>query len=100
MKKSDTSWQRLVAAARQAAPVIGDEAAPLGFSTRVAALAMERAEAPTLGASINRYSWKALALSLVLMGVSIAANYSAVNSLTESAHETDFDPVEEVLTLS
>ncbi len=96
MKTSHSAWQRLVVAARQA-PVAADDAAPYGFSTRVAALAS--IERPSLQSSLNHFAWRALGFSLMLMIVSIAANYSSVTTVAEI--EPDLaDPVEEILTLS
>lgn len=102
MKNSNTAWQRLVSAARQApATPAGEEAAPYGFSTRVTALAMAAAERPSLGSAINHFSWRALTLSVTLMIVSIAANYGTVAAVAvEAEQDAAFDPVEEVLTLS
>lgn len=101
MKISSTAWQRLVAAARQA-PNPGEESAPYGFSTRVAALAMAAMnERPTLQASLNRFAWRALGVSFLLMIVSILANYSSVTTVAENEQESSMtDLVEDVLTLS
>lgn len=100
MKKSTTAWQRIVAAARQVPEITGDDAAPFGFSTRVASLAMAAIERPSLQSALNRFSWRALTLSLMLMVVSIAANYSTVTNVVEVDQEVASDPVEEYLTLS
>lgn len=100
MKKSTTAWQRLVAAARQMPVTPGDDAAPYGFSTRVAALAMAAVERPSLQSALNHFSWRALTLSLMLMVVSIATNYSTVTNVVEVEQDAGLDPVEEVLTLS
>jgi hypothetical protein len=100
MKKSTTPWQRLIAAARQAPDIKGYDAAPYGFSTRVATLAMAAIERPSLQSALNHFSWRALSLSLMLMVVSIAANYSTVTTVAETEQDASFDPVEEVLTLS
>lgn len=100
MKTKRTAWQRLVVAARQA-PVAGDEAAPYGFSTRVAALALAAsAERPTLASLLNRFSWRALSLSLLLMALSIVANYSPAPKTVDSEQDTVADPIEEILSLS
>ena len=99
MKNSNSVWQRLVVAARQA-PIAGDDVAPYGFSTRVAALAMAAVEHPSLRSSLNHFSWRALGFSLMLMVVSIVANYSSVTTVAEAEQEVSFDPVEEYLTLS
>jgi hypothetical protein len=86
MKKSNTAWQRLVAAARQTPANPGDDA-----------LAMAAVERPSLASALNHFSWRALGFSLTLMIVSIAANYSTVTSVVEVEHESDVDPVEEML---
>lgn len=103
MKNTHTAWHRLVAAARQA-PVTppGEEAAPYGFSTRVAALAMAAAEQrPSLSSVLNRFAWRALTLSLTLMVVSIASNYTVATArAVETEQDIVADPVEEMLTLS
>lgn len=99
MKNHSTAWQRLVTAARQA-PISGDDTAPYGFSTRVAALAMAAVERPSLQSSLNRFSWRALGLSLMLMIVSIVANYSSVTTATDNEQDAGLDPVEEILTLT
>ncbi|MFT3867339.1 MAG: hypothetical protein QM715_02465 [Nibricoccus sp.] len=100
MKKSTTPWQRLVAAARQAPDLRTDDAAPYGFSVRVASLAMAAVERPSLQSALNHFSWRALTLALMLMAVSIAANYSTVTSVVDVEHDSDVDPVAEYLTLS
>ncbi len=101
MKKSQTPWLRLVAAARQAPNATGNDAAPYGFSTRVAAMALAAVERPSLAGALNRFSWRALTLSLLLMVASIAANYPTMPSGGDTAeHDVDFDPVEEALILS
>ena len=99
MKTPNSAWQRLVVAARQA-PISGDEAAPYGFSTRVAALGLAAVERPSLQSSLNHFSWRALGFSLMLMIVSIAANYTSVTTVTENDQDATIDPVEEYLTLS
>jgi hypothetical protein len=95
MKTSNSAWQRLVAAARQA-PDTGDDDAPYGFSTRLVALAMA-AERPTLLSSINRFSWRALSLSLMVMTLSIVTNYSSVTAVADNEQDLLDPVVEEVL---
>ncbi|MBI5382837.1 MAG: hypothetical protein HZA31_13140 [Opitutae bacterium] len=89
-------WDRLTAAARQL-PDTRDTSAPYGFATRVAALAMT-APRPSLGIMMERFSFRALGVAVVLMLVSVAANYTALASaFTE---ETELrDPIAEVLDL-
>ena len=94
------SWQRLVAAARQAPPA-GDLSAPYGFSTRVAALAFAP---PAPAASIfARYSLRAAAVAGLLALAAVAANYTAIKGafVDESVpvSPTD-DPVGEVVDLA
>ena len=97
MKTSASAWQRLVAAARHA-PDNRDDAAPFGFATRVSALAMAN-QPPAMRAMMSRLSWRALGVALMLMIVSIAANYSSVSFSTDNDQDT-FDPVAELLTAS
>lgn len=102
MKTPNLAWQRLVVAARQV-PLSGESAAPYGFSTRIAALAFAVVERPTLLSSLNRFSWRALGFSLVLMVLSIITNYNSVSVAAENrtADHDLVDPViEDVLTLS
>lgn len=68
-------WSRLTAAARNA-PDSRDTAAPYGFATRVAALAMT-AERP-MGSLFERLSWRALGVACLLAFASVALNFSAV----------------------
>ncbi len=74
MKPHDQAWQRLVTAARRAPADDRDTAAPYGFAARVAARAFAT-ETP-LGSLIERFSWRALAVSCLLMAVTVAADYS------------------------
>lgn len=78
MKPEETAWPRLVAAARQAKDE-RDTAAPYGFATRVAALAMagDRLSAAAL---FDRLSWRALGVAGLLALASVAFNYSALAS--------------------
>ena len=90
-------WQRLVAAARQA-PDDRDPAAPYGFATRVAALALSASPRPSFSFVFERLSLRALGIACLLMVASVAANYSAIASAFED--EVDLhDPVTEVLEL-
>jgi hypothetical protein len=98
MSPFDKSLQRLVSAARRAPPA-ADESAPYGFSTRVAALAFERAQ-PSASA-FARLSLRAAFIACALAVVAVAANYSAIRGAfddTSSASPTD-DPVAEVVDL-
>jgi hypothetical protein len=98
MKPERKSWQQLVAAARRAPPA-GDESAPFGFSTRVAALAFERGEAPA--SQFARTALRAAAVAGLLAVVAVAANFSAIKGAfdDDSAVATSDDPIAEVVDL-
>lgn len=100
MKPIDSAWLRLAHAVRRA-PVADDDKAPFGFSTRVAALAMGSVSArPPLGVALGSLSWRALGLAVMLMVLSIAANYSALGSTSDSYQDSVVDPVSDILTPS
>lgn len=91
-------WSRLTAAARRA-PDPRETAAPYGFATRVAALAVARE--PAGGSLLERFSFRALSVACLLMCLSVAANYSALTG-TLSVDEgiaTD-DPVAELVDIA
>jgi len=75
MNPNDSAWQKLTAAARRA-PVEPDVAAPFGFATRVAALAMAAGRRPAIPV-LERLSWRALGVAALLALISAAANYSS-----------------------
>jgi len=98
MKFDDKAWQRLVAAARRAPPA-GDESAPYGFSTRVAALAFE--QRPAGSALFARMALRAAAVAGLLAVAAVAANFSAIKGAFDEdapAQAAD-DPVAEVVDL-
>jgi hypothetical protein len=98
MNDFDKDWQRLVAAARQA-PRDGDEAAPFGFSTRVAALAFERRPA---GSMFGKYSLRAAWIACILAVVAVGANLSAILGAFSDDGGTlaqNDDPVSDVINL-
>ncbi len=68
-------WNRLATAARRA-PDDRDTAAPYGFATRVAALALAQERAVV--SLLERFSLRALGLACLLAVASVAANYSAL----------------------
>jgi len=70
-------WRRLVAAARRA-PVEDEGSAPLGFSTRVAALALAR-EYPAISL-FERLAPRAVMFACLLALGSVAFNYQAISS--------------------
>lgn len=89
-------WPRLVAASRRA-PDDRDTAAPYGFATRVAALAM--APERSVISLFERFSLRALGVAALLALVSVATNYSAIANAFGGEEEgtvTD-DPVAELV---
>jgi len=101
MKRNHQAWQRLVAAARRAPEEGGDEAAPYGFATRVAALALS-AEHPAHAALAPRLWLRAAGLACLLAVAAVAANYSVIASAFEEDQPmaaTMDDPVAEVVSL-
>jgi hypothetical protein len=96
MNPSDKSWQKLVAAARKA-PAAPDEAAPFGFSTRVAALAFSQQDRPP--SAFARLSLRAAAFACVLALGAVAANYTAIKGAfdDESPVASADDPIAEVV---
>jgi hypothetical protein len=92
------AWSRLAAAARQA-PAAGETAAPYGFSTRVAALAL--AQERVTASLLERFSLRALGVACLLALVSVATNYAAVaNALAEQEGIATDDPVAELVDLA
>lgn len=68
-------WTRLTAAARQL-PDHRDAAAPFGFATRVAALALgQRLQRTSL---LERFALRAFSIACLLAVLSVAVNYSAL----------------------
>lgn len=70
-------WSRLVAAARQARDE-RDTSAPYGFATRIAALAY--AQERNVASFVERFAWRAVAVSGALALLSVAMNYSALTA--------------------
>ncbi len=80
MNHNDQAWQKLVTAARQVRDD-RDTAAPFGFASRVAALAMER-RSEGVGALLERFSWRALAAAVLLAVGGAATNYAMAPAAT------------------
>ncbi|HEY5229210.1 MAG TPA: hypothetical protein VIJ19_11760 [Opitutaceae bacterium] len=97
MNPSDKPWQKLVAAARKAPePSPSDEAAPFGFSARVAALAFSQQAPPS--SVFARFSLKAAAFACVLALGAVAANYTAIKgAFDDSTQLAGDDPIGEVV---
>ena len=80
--KTDNGWERLAAAARRA-PEARDEAAPPGFATRVAALAMSARRRPERLSDLFsvRVSLRVLGAAAALAIASAGAGYPAAARL-------------------
>jgi hypothetical protein len=85
MNNFDQKWQRLTAAARRA-PAAGDEAAPQGFATRVAARALEAPPAgPWFG--VERLALRGLLAACALCAASVAFHYATGELTVEGEDE-------------
>jgi len=93
MNPSDQKWSRLVAAARST-PDTRDDAAPYGFATRVAALALAQNPVASL---LERFSLRALGLAALLALAFVAANYSSLTAMLRDEGVTTDDPVAEIV---
>jgi hypothetical protein len=97
MNKHDKSLQRLLAAARRA-PVSGDESAPFGFSTRVAARAFE--QAPHSAPSFARLSLRVAGIACLFAVVAVGVNYKAITTaLDDESTTAGDDPVADVVNM-
>jgi hypothetical protein len=97
MNKYDPSLQRLLAAARRA-PVSGDESAPFGFSTRVAARAFEQGQQPS--PSFARLSLRVAGIACLFAVVAVGVNYKAITSaIDDESTVAGDDPVADVVNL-
>lgn len=90
MTNYDEAWQRLAAAARTT-PVAGETAAPYGFATRVAALALAAGE--PRHSVIARLSLRAMGVACLLAVVAVGANYSTITHLFDDETPPADDPV-------
>jgi hypothetical protein len=97
MNPSDQKWSRLTAAARLAQDT-RETAAPYGFATRIAALAM--AQERIAVSLLERFSLRALGLAGLLALVCVAANFSTVTSLFRDEAASPDDPVAEIVDLA
>jgi hypothetical protein len=97
MNPLDQRWMRLTEAARRAGDD-RDTAAPYGFATRVAALALAQERT---GSLLERFSLRALGLAALLAVACVAANYSTLTSLfREEGSSIADDPVAEIVDLA
>jgi hypothetical protein len=99
MNKNEQSLKRLMEAARRA-PSSGDESAPFGFSTRVAARAFEPGQPalPSFARVALRMAWIACLFAVVAVGVNFRAITSAIDDETAVASGGD-DPVADVVSM-
>ena len=83
-------WSRLTAGARRASDE-RDTAAPLGFATRIAALAQTRKPASL----VERFALRALGFACLLAGLSVISNFSVLRPLSASGDDelAEDDPV-------
>ena len=90
--QSHQPWSRLVEGARRATDG-RDTAAPYGFATRIAALAM--AQETRMVSLVERFALRALGVACLLALVSVAANYSTLTAPALGADEESLgdDPV-------
>lgn len=95
MNDFEKTWAKLTAAAGKAPA--GDEAAPFGFSTRVAALAFAgETRAPSV---FGRLALRAAAAACLLAIIAVAVNFSAITGALDdtSTLASSDDPVAEVV---
>ena len=98
MKDFDQKWQRLTARARTA-PAGGDEAAPYGFATRVAAQAFAlRPGGP--GALFEKFALRGLVAAFALSLASMAYSYTALTAEADEDFSLASDPVPELLDIA
>ena len=96
MKSHDSRqiWPRLAALARRAPADTGDTSAPLGFATRVAALAFSESER-RVASLFELLAPRALLVAAALVVASVFVNYSSfgLGSVTDDAGQIMDDPV-------
>lgn len=94
MKNNSTPWDRLVTLARLAPPDSRDVSAPVGFATRVVALAFA-AQAPSFATLFARFAPRALGACGLLMILVATLNVGAVLNAVEIDTSTTLDPITE-----
>ncbi len=99
MNDFDQKWRRLTALARRA-PAEDAAAAPYGFATRVAALALESGRAPGPLALFEKFALRGLIAAFALSIASAAYSYTALTAAQEDELSLAADPVPELLELS
>jgi len=87
-RAADAIWATLISAARQAPDDNADARAPLGFSTRVAALALaQRRSVPSL---LEAFSLRALGLAGLAVALAFVAHLSVPQSVAAADEELFF----------
>ena len=96
------AWNELVKRAGDAGAESdrSEVAAPLGFATRVVALARQQAENASWSALFERRAWRALGLAGGIAVASVAVNLGSVaESIEQEVLQAD-DPVTAIMDLS
>jgi hypothetical protein len=98
MNSNEKSLQKLLEAARRA-PASGEESAPFGFSTRVAARAFEQAQPAR--PSFARVSLRVAGIACLFAVVAVGVNYKAITSAfdDETVAAAGDDPVSDLVNL-
>lgn len=97
-----TALNKLVNRAREAGtePDDLDTVAPLGFATRVVALARQKAEEASWGILFERRAWRALGLAGAIAAMSVVFNLESISDSIERDVLDADDPVTALLDLS
>jgi hypothetical protein len=82
MNRHNQSWQRLVAAARQAPA--DDDSAPYGFATRVAAQAWSSAPLPSAAALLEKFAFRGFVAAAACSLAAAAFGYSTLSAEAET----------------
>jgi hypothetical protein len=99
MNRNEKSLQKLLEAAR-GAPLTGDESAPFGFSTRVAARAFEAAQPSQ--PSFARVSLRVAAVACLFAVVAVGVNFKAITSAIDdesAVTSSGDDPIADVVNM-
>lgn len=99
MNKFDRIWTRLVALARRHVGDEGDLVAPLGFSTRIAALAVAARQQVSASLNWDRLAVRGLAVACILSAVSAFAAWPVVAGALSDDLADLADPLAEVALL-
>lgn len=104
MKKNTLALGRLMDRAREASGITQSNpeeiAMPLGFATRVVALAAIGCARDSMMALIERRAWRALAMAGGIAAVAVVVNLEPVTEAIEDDLMTAHDPVATLLDLS